>query len=254
MARLNAWFSSASASKAATGDYSGIISELPAVVFDTSDKGTILRTTLAQDGVGGHSLRGKTGQQILDYNDAKIVGFYLSAGYNGGNRLWLTKKNGETFHIDQYRTEKSNVTKDIAAGVAVVASAGAASYLASAGSAVGALGASETTAAVLPVTGVAPVGAGSGITLGGVGSALSAVGTVAKGIGQAAGAIGTVAGAIGAVQAINGQTNKPNVSQISPDRGSQLTGGGLGGILNSVSPYLLFGGLIISIALFARGK
>ncbi len=254
MARLNAWFSSGAASNAANGDYSGIISELPGVVFDDGDKGTIFRTTLGNDGLGGYSLRNKNGQQILDYNRAKIVGFYLSGGYNDGNRLWL-EKNGETFHIDQYRDEKSNVTMDIVTGVAVVATAGAASYLVSANGAVGALGASEATIGALPATGGASTGAAGGsITLGNVGSALSAVGTVAKGIGQAAGSVGAVAGAIGAVQAINGQGNKPVSSQIGAGQGEQLTGAGVGGILNSVSPYLLFGGLIISIALFAKGK
>lgn len=279
MARLNAWFSPAATDKAVAGDYSGIYDELPGVVFDKSDKGTIISTLFSRRGsLALYDIKGLDGKTALDKFGYRIVGFYHGAGYNGGDRMWLEydparDKNVDpiygtpkpysneldVFHVDQYRTEKRNVTMDIVEGIAFVATAGVGFE------AIGAYAAAQpaastaaSAATAAQIGGASAPTASGGLTLAQAGqyasSALSAVGTVAKGIGQAAGAVGAVAGAIGTVQAINGTSSKPGAPQGAQQNTGQLTGSGIGGILNSASPYLLFGGLIISIALLAKGK
>lgn len=264
MARLNSWFSESATEKAVSGDYTAIVSELPKAMFESGDKGTILFTTFGMDGLGGYTYRNKSGSEILAANNARIVGFYPDAGYNGGNRLWV-EKGGETFHIDQYRTEKSNVTKDIAIGVGTVLTAGAASIYVSGGfGAAGALGATEATAGALPAAGAGGAGgaaggaAGGGLTLGQIGSAatgaMSAVGAVAKGLGQAAGAVGAVAGAVGAVNSLNSVgKNQSGGNQQTTASAAQLTSRNATSMLESFGPYLLFGGAIITIAMLFKG-
>ena len=273
MARLNSWFSEAAAEKAISGDYSGVVSELPKAMFESGDKGTILFTTFGMDGLGGYTYRNKSGSEILAANNARIVGFYRDAGYNGGNRLWI-EQGGETFHIDQYRTEKSNVTKDIAIGVGTVLTAGAASVYFSGGfGAAGTFGATEASASALPAAsgggasgavagggaaaggaGGAAAGGAGGATLGQIGSALSTVSAVAKGLGSASGAVAAVVGAASAANAASSASkNTLATTQQAAANAAQLTGARGTSILESIGPYLLFGGAVITIAMLFKG-
>lgn len=255
MARLNAWFSEEAADKAVSGDWSGIYAELDAVARDNGIGGTIIATTFNPVDFGYGSRYDTAG---VDWRGYRFISYSKTGGYNNGARIVVsydpakdTRKNpatgepeprsakAEQFAIDQYRTEKSNVTMDIAVGVATVLGAGYGfSQIGGIGAATG-----ETAA---QIGGAAASGTGaaqSGGLLSNVqwGPILQNGMQFVKG---AVGVVGTVAGAIGAVNKINSPPQKAPQPEVPAQYLTAQNNGG--SILSGVSPILLVSGLVIA--------
>lgn len=263
MARLNAWFSPQAIDKAVSGDWSGVESELPAVAKDSGIGGTIIRTTFAPVDFGYGRRYNEPGVSWRGY---RFVSAQKGAGYNGGDRIIVEYDpardtrvdpisgeksplyaSAQQFAIDQYRRDKSNVTMDIAMGVAAVATAGygfttlggigAATEISAAEIASASGAGAASTGAGAASTGTAAAGAGINW-----GAAIPNALGIAKG---AVGAVGTIAGALGAVAKMN-ESAAPKVNgQGTPSQ--NLTAAQNAGSINSaISPLLIGAALFVA--------